>query len=449
MPPPLRRFPTPPRPLRAGPALRPTTNVPQQPATGVGPLAAATGGIWRGPALTIPANTTLFLTSDLTLISNGPLQIAGKIRLAPGVPVPINVTLISLTADVTITGQVGGGHSDNGFDVVLNGWWPVAGAGPGTNGGYIRVLAPQGSITIEDTMEGFSGGHGGRARARGFAAPGRGWGGTAIAVGGEGGAGGHVLLHALESINVFDSVTSGYGGGGGSGEARASNGEDAIAIGGPGNESGVVRFEGADPQNPVDVTISLSVDAGDAGVGGAASAHVLPPPNGAGGSAEATGGIGGHGATIEFVNCVVDGQGQIVASRGGGGGNADARGGDGESPRWPRRAPGAPGGPAYATGGDGEWSGTIPTFRRRNGGMGQGTVQQMAIDAGGNATAVGGTGGNGSRGRGGGRSGISVAQGGAGGQTQSQPLPGLAPPIAPPPGRQGAAAGLATSQGSP
>ena len=136
-----------------------------------------------------------------------------------------------------------------------------------------------------------------------------------------------------------------------------------------------------------------------------------------GGNASAWGGDAGHGGTVRFDNCKVATVGTFDAWKGGGGGPAEAVGGNGRTAWWR----GSSGGDGTARGGDGGPDGPIPQIPLVSGATQAGGLVNppplgfmgLAYGKGGDATATGGTGGIGGR-RGGGPSGKEDALGGTG-----------------------------------
>lgn len=406
--------------LMAPPRPIPDEAIPGHPATLNGLNAAVTGGVYRAPQITLVAGLTLKLTDDLILVADQRLQIDGSIGLAANVMQPVNVVLVSLEESVriSVTGRVGapGQFAANGLDAILNAANAAAQSQPGVNGGYVKILAPLGSIVIDGEVNATAGGDGGVAQASGAGGFFGGVGGNGTASGGQGGGGGDVLLAALEDIvvrMVGGILRGGAGGAGGFANATARSSGFARADGGPGNVGGRITFVGLAP----DLTTAVEagwIIAGAGGRGGLAQARVVSAAFRArGGSATASGGKGAPGGTVVFRNCVASLSGQPESGNGGNGGAGVAQGGDGAS-RLPK---GAPGGPAEARGGYAGGAGAIPQFRVPSGGIGQGRVMQGGPGTwctGGAATAVGGTGGDPFLWGNGGDSGSATATGGTG-----------------------------------
>ena len=270
--------------------------------------ASVTGGVYRAPQITLAAGVRLALTSDLTLVADNALRIDGIIALAPGVGQPVHVVLVSLNDSVRIgpAGRVGpaGQTAVDGIDAIHDAASAMASSPPGVNGGYVKILAPLGSILIEGEVNATSGGAGGLAGASGGAGL-LGWrGGDATATAGQGGGGGDVLLAALEGIVVSvgnGTVRAGTGGMGGDANATGRNSEPAKAEGGPGNVGGTITCIGLAANLTTAVNIGGWVVAGSGGAGGLAQARVVSAGFLArGGSSTAGGGKGDRGGAVEF-----------------------------------------------------------------------------------------------------------------------------------------------------
>jgi hypothetical protein len=443
----------------------PDVSVPGNAGTLTALTAAVTGGVYRAPQIRLAAGVRLALASDLILVADDLLQIDGVIGLAQNVPNPVNVVLVSLNGSVRISpaGKVGvqGQLAAQGADDVVNGVNANASSAPGVNGGYVKILAPQGSIFVEGEIHATTGGPGGLAAASGQGGLLRG-GGAATAFGGQAGSGGDVLLGALEGIvvNVATAagglVEAGAGGVGGTADAVARTSDFARADGGPGNVGGTVTFVGLGADPTMFVNVAGWVIAGSGGRGGPAAARVVSPALFArGGSATASGGQGKSvrqgedGGTVVFRNCVAALSGRLEAGNGGSGGDGTAIGGDGAS----RPVRSRPGGPAEARGGHAGQPGKVPEYRTPSGNVGQGQVTQGGPGVyctGGDATAVGGRGGPSPVIGKAGDSGIATATGGTG--CSGQPAPTVPTgPVPPGPGlwAPGGVCPPAVSRGTP
>ena len=165
------------------------------------------------------------------------------------------------------------------------------------------------------------------------------------------------------------------------------------------------------------------------------------------------GGEGGHGGTVHFDNCKVATVGVFNAWKGGGGGPAEAVGGNGRVAWWR----GSPGGDAKARGGDGGPDGPIPQIPLISGAIVPGGLvippplgfMGLAAGKGGDATATAGIGGIGGR-RGGGPSGSEDALGGTGSSGTPATAATAAPVVGTPgPGGAGGAGVGSPSVGTP
>jgi len=100
-----------PQPQTAGPSAPPNCAVPTDAANLTAVTPATTGGVFRVPSggFTLPAATTLTLTSSLIIIVRDELRIDGAIQIgSPAVAgSPIDVVLVSTNGDVSIGGHGG------------------------------------------------------------------------------------------------------------------------------------------------------------------------------------------------------------------------------------------------------------------------------------------------------------------------------------------------------
>jgi hypothetical protein len=435
--------------LMAPPRPVPDDAIPNDPATLNALNGAVTGGIYRANSIQLPSGMTLTLTSSLILVAEVSLKIEGMIALAQNVAQPVNVTLVCLQGSVLITGSVGrqGQAAMDSPNVTSRGFHARAQTAPGVHGGYVKILAPTGTIRIDGEIHSSRGGNAGTARADAqtmFA-----WvGGAAEAAGGQAGAGGDVLLVAIDGINLANTgkILAGSSGFGGAAEVIARNGKPADARGGPSNVGGSIIFKGLVPGMAVDLLSAVraggSNPGGDAGAGGKPS-----PPGQAGSGATAIGGAGDAGGHIGFVGCAVGVWVVVEAGEGGGGGTAQATGGIGG--KWAVRS--RDGGSADAIGGKAGPPGRKPQIPLQLGGVAQGTVSQGIAGVsckGGNAQATGGTGGAGAAGGQGGDSGSAAATGGIG-CSGAPPVVAHGPAATAAPAPSGGAVGpTVTSQGT-
>lgn len=443
-----------PQPQSAPAVQVPNCNVPGDASNISGIGAGVTGGVFRAPQITIPQGTSLRLNRTLILVADNLLQVDGDIIATHHFLMgrPIDIVLVSLQGDVVIgaNAEIGtsflnpesapDGANDNKVSVHAR-----AAGRPAKSAGFIKIIAQQGSINIQGSVIAQAGGEGGSAVARGTSATGQvpvigGFmGGSAGAAGSQGGHGGHVQLCALDSINIASNavVIGGMGGGGGIATAKAVNGSDAEAIGGPSGDAGDVRIDGLNPN--CQVFNNGIIRGGSVQFGNLATANGGPP----GGKATATGGDAGSGGTVIINNCAfVPPPGNVAAYKGGGGGPAKATGGNGAAGGL---FSGSNGGNAKARGGDGGVSGVRPVIPLTTGGTAPGQLinpapigmMGLAHGKGGDATAKAGNGGVGGRYRGGGNSGTEDALGGTGsGGTAAAPA--TAPSAAGTPGAGGA-----------
>ena len=402
--------PQPPQPQTVGPAPPPDCGIPGDAANLPAITSATTGGVFRAPTagFTLPGGTTLTLTSSLTIIVRDELRIDGVILL--GTPAVagglINVTLVSTNADVRIAGVVGrcGPFQPNpppAAAAVITGSAALAVAVAGDSAGFVKVVAAGGSVDVTGCVIAGHGNWGGSATALGVRAPGLfAVSGSATAVGGGGGAGGEVLLCALEAVHVGPSgfgfgprglVSGGWGGGGGHAKATSVNREEAHAIGGPGNRGGNVVVKGLQPGCQLfnegvlrggGVLFGSFADATGTLAGGVFD-----------GDARAEGGPGGQGGSVFASDCPAVRPGTIAVAAGGNGGPADARGDRAVA----RGGPGGPSGAAarvpLIVGGLAPWILTAPTPPGWRGvAAGKGGDATAACNPAGSADALGGVG---------------------------------------------------------
>jgi hypothetical protein len=368
-----------------------------------------TGGTIAHSSIVLPAGVTVTLASDLTLVANNSIQIDGVLFLPNPFAGPLlaspNLTLICKDGPIILgpQGVIGRGIAPSGTDDTLTATNARASSGPGQNGSNIYLEANV--IVIQGEIQGNHGGSGGGAKATGTAlGP---IGGYATAIGGQAGAGGDVLLCAMEKMELSGTINGGNAGWAGWADARAANGADAYGEAGPGNTGGDVYLTGLGPK-PCSVSVSGEIHGGAGGVSLSASAG-----GGAGGdpggAAIAQGGTGGDGGTVLFSNVDVTG-GTIFPGDGGNGGDATATGGVGDTSIL---VSGGSGGNANANGGDGGADAPVP---QPPGGAATGAAPHgfLAQGKGGDAYARAGSGGNAGLFGVGGNSGSATAQGGAG-----------------------------------
>lgn len=445
-------------PLAAGPKVVPDCDPPRDAATLTALDASVTGGVLREQSITVPAGLTLTLDGDLILVAEDDIQVDGKILVMAGARAPVNVTLASLHGSISVsaTGEIGktGTVMADGRADGDTGRWAQARGLPGTNAGFVRLLAPEGTIDVEGAVRTAQGGGGGDATARGNAILGF-WGGGAQAAGAQGGAGGDVLLCAVDGINLSGEVVAGDSGAGGSAIAISERAQTAEAMGGPGHEGGTVTFHGLAPDMMVGI-LGRAV-AGRGHDGGRAKALVFPPDSGPGGKASAIGGDGLPGGTVKFISCDVVSHQVVDAGMGGAGGEASGRGGDGGVRRWGGGGQSHPGGSFELQGGHGGLPGDVPLIPHQVGAPSRGTVGASApghLPKGGDAAGTAGSGGPPPAGqwwRRGGDSGTGTAVGGAGGVSRrpARPMTAAVVRAAAVPGSPGATGLRVTSPGTP
>jgi hypothetical protein len=324
------------------------------------------GGVLLLPNLNV--NVNLRINQSLVLQSIGQLTFGSQILLDQMAADTVSVTMIAINGDVVV--QPGAlielcqpwGNGNNARAQQAN---ALATATAGFNGGYIRILAPQGSIIIDGELRAGMGGEGGEATASGTQ--------SASALAGQGGFGGDIYLCADRDIIVRAPLSAGPGGQGGFARAKvAFPGAGACsAKGGAGNDGGSIHFAGTGAA-VTSVTLSARVVAGQGGDGEKADAT--------GGAAATVGGPGGAGGTVTFTNCAVISHGIVQAGNGGRGGNGTSTSGIG----------GLGGLNATANGGNGGATGPAPTIPQPLGlPPVPGTIDGSG-GAGGNAVATGG-----------------------------------------------------------
>lgn len=139
-----------PRPDRALPRLPPGATLPTAGAATTPTLdAAVTGGYVQGGQVTLPAGTTVRLSSDIIIISDGNLVING--RLLAVATRPIGITLVSVNGDVIVAprARVGFGvRTGAPLNVAVAGCYALARSAAGQNGGNVRILAPSAPSTF-------------------------------------------------------------------------------------------------------------------------------------------------------------------------------------------------------------------------------------------------------------------------------------------------------------
>ncbi len=401
------------------------------------------GGLFQTTTATLKAGITIKLRSTLVIIADDLISIEGTITIDPipsTTPKPIHIILYCNNGPIWVSGEITGamptsqpppysGQEDRSTVSKV-----AAGSGPGEHGGVVKVVSAQSAIGISGRILGFDGGWGGKAVAHPASSP-----GTAVAVGGQGGTGGDVLLCAYDSIDFDGGIVGGGGGWGGRAIAVGEYGDNAWGVGGPGNVSGDIIFHGL--HKDARVMNSSGVYGGEGGAGGSAEALQGKKLSKQGGEANAQGGEGGQGGTVKFINCRSSRQGYVDAGNGGTGGYSEAIGGDGEniSGSWSSYiigkslisfiTRGYSGGDATSTGGSGGKAGTTPKIPIMPSGTAQGSPGSGGY--GGLASATQGSGGDGWPG---GWTGTATAQGGIGGDTGQQPP---AKVLAPTPGQPG------------
>ena len=180
------------------------------------------GGVVKDTTITLPHGWDVELEEPLLVMSGGPLTINGDIIARDSLPYRVDITLVSRTGDVTINGAVG--------DVARQTRVPdgkpdltTGKGGNGESGGSILIIAPIGSIIIQQDMNAENGGHGGDAKATSqtISQEHAQNANLILADGGEGGTGGNIRLCAGVSIFVGARATVRAGDGGKGGTATA------------------------------------------------------------------------------------------------------------------------------------------------------------------------------------------------------------------------------------
>jgi hypothetical protein len=449
---PERRRPVLPAPAPAAAKAAADCDISELPPPGAGAVtldATVKGGTFTGSTINVPGGVRIELTRDLRLVADGDIVIDGIIGLPspPASRTPsVNITIVSVNGTV----RVGAGAAI-GAGVAADGTSSVTGrnadafAPSGANGGTVKIVGT--NIDLRGNVLGNVGG-GSRASATatglvtlpivGTSIPS---GGRATAVSSAGGFGGDVLLCALESINIDGTVVGGDGGASAA-DATAANGSLAIAQAGAAGIAGDVILTGTDPNAPCQVSLNPGSEL-RGGSGGLAGVQAFGGDGagllGDGGQAVASGGpkrppgMGAAtptGGTVRFVGClVVTNRGIVRAGDGSAGGTAEATGGVG---RDGRVFGGYAGGDAMATGGDGTPGGAIPSIPLIDGTVVAGTGGTGG--SGGDATATPGDGGQpGTSFFGQGSAGSGQAKGGAnaagvpGATVATPPTPAFAP----------------------
>lgn len=353
------------------------------PQPGAGPLAippnATNGGTFTGAAGTI--NNPINLVpgaGSLTIITRNNLDVQADIKFPganrpPGTP-SMSINLVSLQGTVTIhPGVTVGANANNGS---ASGG-TAAGGGTGTTAGKVFIYGHV--IDVKGEVRGMQGGAGAPVRLDQRANP--------SANGNNGGVGGQVVLCGLDAIAVVGAPSPGAaivigGKGGVGGTVLASGSQSATSTGASGGVGGDAHFIGIDPNGmAVQVSVGGMASGGEGGLGSAVNAAAREANNG--GAANATGGPGGIGGTVKFRQAEVIQRGTIQAGDGGQGGRATAEAGDG--------APNLLGGHGIANGGPGNAPGARPGIPLPNNGVANGVAGTPG--SGGNSSAKSGAGG--------------------------------------------------------
>lgn len=418
-----------------------------------------TGGTFLASSFEVPVPVNVTLDKDLIVVTTGDITVGGAILNGarnPGAP-SINILLVSLQGNINVwsSAAIGSGSAADGISRTNRGLFAYAKAGPGQHGGWTKLVAALGSISITGVVIGNGGGSGGDAVADATLAVNPGiapwllfpWFASASAYGGNAGEGGDIYLCARESIGILTppppppppgvgvAVAAGgraLGGSGGRGGSAKAASENSLAYARSGSEKGsgtggTVYLDFAGPgAGPVPV----SVDAGARvkGGNGEQPLNAVAQATSQAAPALAEGGAGGPGGEVLFGSAVVFNFGMIESGNGSTGGAASAQGGDGSA--GVGSANGGNGGNATGRGGPGAPSAKWPTYldgTLNPWQMVRGTLGAQGI--GGSADATGGRGGNaGPTGQLGGDSGKGTATGGTGS------VPGF---VAPPPDQEG------------
>jgi len=363
-------------------------------------------GIFQADSVTLPEKEEIRLVGPFVVLARGDIVIEGSVLRRAGLEENQDIVLISFEGTVRISGVVGGGSALDGSGTPASPLNLRSGA-PGEQGSLTLLRGI--SIEIAGIVIGEDGGDGESVTTSSADRQGRSW-----AFGGAGGAGGDVLLCAIEGITMseFARGYAGDGGEGGTGRATAGPSGNAVGVGGPGHDGGNIVFRGL----PADATCQVVMEPGArvvAGNGGSASSgfayrnRAIAPESDPGGEGRATGGDAGRGGEVRFENCTVVRVGRVESGNGGIGGGGTAFGGDGGSGPAGRR-----GGDAIARGGTGGDSGAEPAIPRPDGTVDRGLRGRPG--RGRPVAAISGAGGRGTAGSGG-ESGSTSARGGASG----------------------------------
>ena len=320
-----------------------------QPGPNASPLTLGrevTGGIFTASTVILPQQVKIKLRKDLVIVAEKDMTMEGMIQgpsqLIAGEP-SVNITLVSLKGKIKIsdTALIGQGFAASGKDSTHLSRPAKAVSEPGSNGGYLKIVARE--IEIAGRIYGNIGGSGGTARANTAQAPGffneslrrLSLGGQATAVGAQGGFGGDVLLCGSESLRVGSTlsnhtaeVVGGDGGLAGSAEAIADQGSNAYVESGSGNQGGDVIIQGI-ASTPLQVFIDDVARGGSGGWGVKVAAKGGRGSFGKGGFARAVSGSGAKGGTVKFANALVMNVGIVRSGWGGRGGSAEALSGRG------------------------------------------------------------------------------------------------------------------------
>jgi hypothetical protein len=399
--------------------------------------AADDTGLFQGETVTVVE--PISVVGRFIVLANRDIVIRESVRRKPDTDVNQDVVLVSFNGTVRVdaAATVGDGRAARG-----SGTPPAAlSSGRPGNPGSLTLLRGI-SVEIEGTVQGERGGEGEAIQTSNNQPQGR-----AYAFGGAGGAGGDVVICAVEGVRIgpIGRLRGGSGGDGGRGDAQAAHGGEAVGGGGPAHHGGDVVIRGLPPDAVCQVVMEpgAEIHAGDGGygfIGQALRNFAIPPGRAPGGNGSANGGEGGDGGSVRFENCKVARVAFVESGHGGNGGTAYARGGEGGS-----ASDGLSGGDAVARGGKAGVSGPEPRIPRTDDTVERG--QRGRGGSGREAQATSGAGGNAGDQRGqGGRSGSASAKGGtSGGNAEAQE--DRVPP-APPQGTQGGQGRDAKSQGA-
>ncbi|NNE57719.1 MAG: hypothetical protein HKN36_06390 [Hellea sp.] len=266
-----------------------------------------------------------------------------------------SLTIISETDDITLESSVPINAGTRQID---------KNSTNGKDGGPIKFLAPQGSITISGNINGNRGSI-------------------------FGGDGGDIIFCARDKISIETGafIVAGHGGSYAQDAKNDITEKNHTLIGRRGGRGGNIYFIGTGPA-PVTVTINGRVTAGKGGAGEAADI------TGGIGNRSITGhgGTGGEGGTAYFDNATatIAKAEYLRPGDGGNGGNASVWGSDGES-----GPPPSDGGNAVAEGGWGGAAGKIPLngfgAKHGNGGNARAYAGRGGTDPGGTITAASGS----------------------------------------------------------